>query len=207
MLRFELLSGPCTSNVLTSPYSSRILHRCYGRSPAYLYRTLSSAVAVIPIGILGFFAASNGVNNASAGLMIFNNFTFHMSIGPACYTIVGEMPSSRLRVRSIAFGRFIYVVNGIITSSINPYLVKYLAAKAGRSGLLRASHASSGVSFDSQRPAALLLPSSTFSLPTRCRRGGLLLPTSLTSSRKVLTSRLMKNLHLCSSSKSSAFLR
>lgn len=67
--------------------------------------------------------------------MVMVNLTFHMSIGPVCYTVVGEIPASRLRARSIAFGRFVYVVNGIIVATINPYMQSTTAwnwkAKAG----------------------------------------------------------------------------
>ncbi|RSH92507.1 hypothetical protein EHS25_008923 [Saitozyma podzolica] len=102
-----------------------------GRRPIYILGTLASVVANIPIGALGFAKSSSSVNYGISALMILINFTFHMSIGPVCYTIVGELPASRLRARSIVFGRFVYVINGLIVGSINPYLTTYLNAKAG----------------------------------------------------------------------------
>jgi SP family general alpha glucoside:H+ symporter-like MFS transporter len=102
-----------------------------GRRPIYILGTLASVLANIPIGALGFAKSSSSVNYGISALMILINFTFHMSIGPVCYTIVGELPASRLRARSIVFGRFVYVINGLIVGSINPYLTTYLNAKAG----------------------------------------------------------------------------
>ena len=63
--------------------------------------------------------------------MVILNYIFTASMGPVCYTICGELPASRLRAQSIAFGRFIYVINAIIGSSITPYTTNDWGTKSG----------------------------------------------------------------------------
>jgi SP family general alpha glucoside:H+ symporter-like MFS transporter len=52
-----------------------------------------------------------------------------------CYTIVGEIPASRLRAQSIAWGRFVYVCSAIVVNFLNPYMISTTAwnwgAKSG----------------------------------------------------------------------------
>lgn len=75
--------------------------------------------------------------------MIFINFVYNTSIGPLCqsnqsyalpaivntdsdfpgYSISGELPSSRVRARSIVMGRAVYIICGIITGQIMPRML------------------------------------------------------------------------------------
>lgn len=62
-----------------------------------------------------------------------------VSIGPLThapgYTISGELPSSRLRTRSIAMGRFVYSACSIAVGQLNPHMMNQTAwnwgAKSG----------------------------------------------------------------------------
>ncbi|WVQ69130.1 uncharacterized protein L199_007345 [Kwoniella botswanensis] len=107
----------------------------FGRRPIYLSGLLSEAACLLPIGILGFVEKSNASLKATGGLMIMINLIFHFSLGPVCYSIVGELPPSRLRSRAIVMGRFIYVVCAIIFQQINTRMVAAdgwnLKAKSG----------------------------------------------------------------------------
>jgi len=55
--------------------------------------------------------------------MVLINLFEHFSIGPVCYTIAAEVPSSRLRARSIAMGRVVFQVNAIIGDQLNSRMV------------------------------------------------------------------------------------
>ncbi|WWC87014.1 uncharacterized protein L201_001897 [Kwoniella dendrophila CBS 6074] len=107
----------------------------FGRRPIYLSGLLSEALCLLPIGILGCIVKTDSSLKATGGLMIMINLIFHFSLGPVCYSIVGELPSSRLRSRSIVLGRFIYVVCAIIAQQINTRMVAAdgwnLKAKSG----------------------------------------------------------------------------
>ncbi|WVW87131.1 hypothetical protein I302_109188 [Kwoniella bestiolae CBS 10118] len=94
-----------------------------GRRPIYITGIALEACCLLPIGILGTIPQTNARLNAMGGLMIVINLLFHFSLGPVCYAIVGELPSSRLRSRSIVLGRFVYVVSAIIGSQLRARMV------------------------------------------------------------------------------------
>ncbi|ORX35608.1 general substrate transporter [Kockovaella imperatae] len=110
---------------------SWVLLRYFGRRPIYNWGIVSIIVANLIIGALGVTKKAKTTSYAAGAFMTWINFAFHFSLGPVCYTIVGELPASRLRARSIVMGRFVYVVNGIVVNSINPYTTNIWGAKAG----------------------------------------------------------------------------
>ncbi|OCF58934.1 hypothetical protein L486_03427 [Kwoniella mangroviensis CBS 10435] len=107
----------------------------FGRRSIYLSGLISEAACLLPIDILGFVEKSDASLKATGGLMIMINLIFHFSLGPVCYSIVGELPPSRLRSRAIVMGRFIYVVCAIIFQQISTRMVAAdgwnLKAKSG----------------------------------------------------------------------------
>jgi SP family general alpha glucoside:H+ symporter-like MFS transporter len=48
---------------------------------------------------------------------------FKLSLGPTCFTIVGETPSGRVRAQTVVLGRAIYVVGQIIIQQLNPRMI------------------------------------------------------------------------------------
>ncbi|OCF78039.1 hypothetical protein I204_02045 [Kwoniella mangroviensis CBS 8886] len=94
-----------------------------GRRPIYMTGIALEACCLLPIGILGTIPQTNARLNAMGALMIIINLLFHFSLGPVCYSIVGELPASRLRSRSIVLGRFVYVVSAIIGSQLRARMV------------------------------------------------------------------------------------
>lgn len=95
----------------------------FGRRQIYLGGIMSIGCCLLPIGVLGFVRSTPSRLNAQGGLMICINLLFHFSLGPVCYSIVGELPSSRLRSRSIVLGRFFYLVSAIIGSQLRARMV------------------------------------------------------------------------------------
>ncbi|WRT69905.1 uncharacterized protein IL334_006896 [Kwoniella shivajii] len=94
-----------------------------GRRPIYLLGIGLEACCLLPIGILGAITQTDARLNAMGALMIIINLLFHFSLGPVCYAIVGELPSSRLRSRSIVLGRGVYVISAIIGSQLRARMV------------------------------------------------------------------------------------
>jgi SP family general alpha glucoside:H+ symporter-like MFS transporter len=52
-------------------------------------------------------------------LVIIFIFCFDATVGPVTYTLVGELPSTRLRVNTIVLARISYNISGMITNFIN----------------------------------------------------------------------------------------
>lgn len=89
------------------------------RRTFYLFGTGTIFVAQIIIGSLGV-VGGNKVAAGIAGMMIVINLAFKLSLGPACYTMISEMPNSRLRAHSIVLARASYILTSVITNQIIP---------------------------------------------------------------------------------------
>ncbi|KAK0386977.1 hypothetical protein NLU13_5291 [Sarocladium strictum] len=94
-----------------------------GRRLFYLFGTASIGVCMLAIGIMGFAATRKQVAVPVAVFMIITNLCFKLSLGPSCYTIVGEMSSNRVRAQTIVIGRAIYVCGQIASNQLNPRML------------------------------------------------------------------------------------
>ncbi|GFZ49878.1 hypothetical protein JCM24511_07281 [Saitozyma sp. JCM 24511] len=94
-----------------------------GRRWLYIDGLISEAICLLPIGILGCIDTGAAGARAIGALTVMINLLEHFSIGPVCYTIVGEVPSARLRARTIVFGRAMFCINSIIGNQLNPRFV------------------------------------------------------------------------------------
>lgn len=77
---------------------------------------------LITIGALGFASGKN-VEMAIGILLVISTLCNMITIGPACYPIVAETPSGRLRYKTIAIGRFVYNLTGIFSNSVTPRML------------------------------------------------------------------------------------
>ncbi|WOO84078.1 Maltose permease MAL61 [Vanrija pseudolonga] len=107
----------------------------FGRRTLYLAGMLLQALLLLITGILGVVPSRPGITYGIGAILILINFVYNVTIGPLCYTISGELPSSRLRTRSIAMGRFVYSACSIAVGQLNPHMMNQTAwnwgAKSG----------------------------------------------------------------------------
>ncbi|SCV74857.1 BQ2448_7886 [Microbotryum intermedium] len=72
---------------------------------------------------------------ASGALIVIYSFLYQFTVGPVCYCLVAEIPSTRLRAKSVVLARTSYNIVGIINNIIFPRMLSPLAwnwnAKAG----------------------------------------------------------------------------
>lgn len=95
----------------------------FGRRTLYLYGLITCAVLLLAVGIMACVPQSNAIRYTIGSFMILINFFYNTSYGPLCYTIAGELPSSRIRSRSLVLGRAVYSVCGIITGQLMPRML------------------------------------------------------------------------------------
>lgn len=70
----------------------------FGRRTIYLYGLAGMGATMLITGILGFVNA-NGARWAIGTMLILLNLFYNMSVGPACYVIISETHSTRLRAK------------------------------------------------------------------------------------------------------------
>ncbi|KAG4254634.1 hypothetical protein FPRO03_06974 [Fusarium proliferatum] len=103
---------------------SWILLSTIGRRKLYLAGLVAALLILTTGGILSIVLADHSsLNWALGSLIILMTFTYNMSIGPACYVIVAEIPSTRLRIKTIALARIVYNIFTIINNFIAPQLL------------------------------------------------------------------------------------
>ncbi|KAG7102998.1 General alpha-glucoside permease like protein [Verticillium longisporum] len=95
----------------------------FGRRTIYLVGLGFACVDLIIIGILGIPTESSSTSWAVGALMVTMVIFYQITIGPACYTIVAEIPSTQLRIKTVAFARACYNAGGFITNVIMPRML------------------------------------------------------------------------------------
>ncbi|EFY96666.2 maltose permease [Metarhizium robertsii ARSEF 23] len=95
-----------------------------GRRKLYMFG-LASAVAFLTAGgiVSVVSAGSNGADWALGALIILMTFTYDLTLGPVCYVVVAEIPSTRLRVKTVALARVAYNIAMIVNTSLVPNML------------------------------------------------------------------------------------
>lgn len=88
----------------------------------YLTGIALMGLFMLIIGIIGTINTDKQAIAIGVMLVIIR-ITFKVTLGPACYTIVAETPSSRVRGQSMVIGRAGYVAGGIIMNQLKPRML------------------------------------------------------------------------------------
>ncbi|KAL6245551.1 hypothetical protein RBB50_007550 [Rhinocladiella similis] len=107
-----------------------------GRRTLYLYGLGGSCIVLFVIGFVGLAPSSNTAAPWVIGtLLLILTFIYDLTIGPVCYCLVAEIPSVRLRSKTIVLARNAYNIVGIVNNILTPRMVVTTAwnwrAKAG----------------------------------------------------------------------------
>ncbi|KAH8650184.1 general substrate transporter [Xylariales sp. PMI_506] len=95
-----------------------------GRRFLYLAGLSSMFVILMIIGFLGLAPSSNsGASWAVGALIIFMLFLFQLSLGPICYCIFSEIPSNRLRIKTVVLARASYNTAVFVNNAVMPNMV------------------------------------------------------------------------------------
>lgn len=100
--------------------SSWFLMRWMGRRTIYLVGQVLMMLILLAVGTIN---AANGTPWAIGALLLVFTLIYDSTVGPACYSIVAEVPSTRLRAKSVVISRTAYNIAGIIINVINPRML------------------------------------------------------------------------------------
>lgn len=92
----------------------------FGRRTIYLWGQIIMFIVLMVIGALGIPTQSIGISWGSGALILILTFVYDISVGPVCYSLVAEIPSTRLRIKTVVLARNVYNVFGIIIGIIQP---------------------------------------------------------------------------------------
>lgn len=119
---FNLGLGMTALNLLGT-VSSWFIMAHVGRRSLYIW---GLAVMILTELVVGFVAIPSGTAAhawATGAVLMINNLVYFITVGPVCYTVVAEMPSVRLRSKTIAVARSAYLVTGIGGNFLNPAMI------------------------------------------------------------------------------------
>lgn len=93
-----------------------------GRRTLYVYGLALLALLLL---LIGFVSISNSKSAgwAIGSLLLIYTFTYDITVGPVCYSLIAELPSTRLKTKTIVIARNVYNVVGIINGVIVPYML------------------------------------------------------------------------------------
>lgn len=96
----------------------------FGRRTLYLAGQIALFILLLVIG--GIACATPQTTSMSWGtgaLLLVFTFLYDITVGPVCYALVAEMPSTRLRIKSVVIARSAYNVVGIFVNVVQPNML------------------------------------------------------------------------------------
>ncbi|SCV69683.1 BQ2448_1077 [Microbotryum intermedium] len=106
-----------------------------GRRTIYTYGLAILCSVLLVIGFMGIATSPAAVRAVGAMLLLYT-LIYDVSVGPVCYSLVAEMSSTRLRVKTVVLARNFYNLFGIVNFIIMPRFISPDALNWGaKSGL------------------------------------------------------------------------
>ena len=86
-------------------------------------------IILMIIGGLGVPAlvSGSGIGWGSGALILILTFVYGLTIGPICYSLIAELPSTRLRIKTVVLSRNVYNVAGIVIGTLQPRFMNLTA--------------------------------------------------------------------------------
>ncbi|RHZ50361.1 hypothetical protein CDV55_100157 [Aspergillus turcosus] len=94
-----------------------------GRRTLYLAGLLVLTLTLLAAGSVGAASTSRGQLWTLGSLLLFLTFVYDMTIGPICYVLVAEIPSTRLRVKTTVLARVAYNLAGVLINWMTPHML------------------------------------------------------------------------------------
>lgn len=93
-----------------------------GRRTIYIGGLSMLFLVLMAVGFSSL-AHSTAANYATGSLLLIFTLFYDITIGSVCYSIVAEIPSSRLRTKTIVLARIAYNIQGTINNVITPDMI------------------------------------------------------------------------------------
>ncbi|RLL93716.1 hypothetical protein CFD26_103045 [Aspergillus turcosus] len=102
---------------------SWILMTYLGRRTLYVSGLALLATVLFVIGFISIPHSSPAISWATGSMLLVYTFIYDSTIGPVCFSLVSEIPSSRLRTKTVVLARNLYNVINLVSGIIIPYML------------------------------------------------------------------------------------
>ena len=119
---FDLTLAMYCSGIVGTLFSW-LLMQVAGRRTLYLYGNALCFLCLLAAGIVGTLPSSATVSWSLGSLILAVTFIYDSTVGPVCYSLVAEIPSARLRVKTVVLARITYNAISLITNILMPMML------------------------------------------------------------------------------------
>ncbi|KZF21593.1 MFS maltose permease MalP [Xylona heveae TC161] len=102
---------------------SWVLMTYYGRRSLYVGGLAILCILLFIVGFISIAPVSSATSWATGSMLLVYTFFYDSTVGPVCFSLVSEIPASRLRIKTVVLARNIYNCFGIINGVIFPYML------------------------------------------------------------------------------------
>lgn len=114
---------------------SWVLMTYFGRRTLYVGGLAVLAAVLFVMGFVSIAPPTSAISWATGSMLLVYTFIYDSTVGPVCYSLVSEIPSSRLRIKSVVLARNLYNMLNVATGIIIPYMLNVDAWNwSGKSG-------------------------------------------------------------------------
>ena len=95
-----------------------------GRRTLYVYGDIAMVILLVVIGGLGIIDKAHvGAQWGIGAMLLLFAAAYNCTVGPVCYAIVAEIPSTRLRQKTVVLARNFYNIASIIGNVLTPRML------------------------------------------------------------------------------------
>ncbi|KAJ0418867.1 general substrate transporter [Aspergillus carlsbadensis] len=95
----------------------------FGRRTLYVGGLGLLACILMVMGFVSIPASTSALSWATGSLLLVYTFIYDSTVGPVCFSLVSEMPSTRLRTKTVVLARNTYNILNLVTGIIIPYML------------------------------------------------------------------------------------
>ncbi|KAK7912000.1 Major facilitator superfamily domain- general substrate transporter [Apiospora marii] len=94
-----------------------------GRRSLYLYGLTFLFCMLLVLGFLGLAPDKTAGSMATGSIMLVWALGYQLTVGTVCYSLVAEISTRRLQIKTVVLGRILYNVVAIICGVLTPYML------------------------------------------------------------------------------------
>ncbi|KAI1438432.1 putative MFS alpha-glucoside transporter [Xylaria sp. CBS 124048] len=95
----------------------------FGRRTLYLYGLAALFLILLTLGFLGLPPDRHAASLATGAILLVWALIYQLTVGTVCYSLVAELSTRRLQIKTVVVGRILYNVVSIVAGVITPYMV------------------------------------------------------------------------------------
>ncbi|KAI0842369.1 putative MFS alpha-glucoside transporter [Hypoxylon sp. FL0890] len=94
-----------------------------GRRTLYLYGLAALCTMLMILGFLGLAKDRDAASLATGSIMLVWALCYQLTVGTVCYSLVAEISTRRLQIKTVVLGRVLYNIVAIICGVLTPYML------------------------------------------------------------------------------------